>query len=227
MGLVSMLYSYPRQNFYSTSPLFSKYTSWQGDCVSGEQQGMLLKLCLRSEQSMETNSIYTSSGYPKNVDNSKQIRLSICKELHISSRISFERETPNRVTCSTNMHDTEKRGVLCLTSLSRKQEKPQPLQGPRNTNKQPEASILPKRISHFTRVSNYLYITINKVKRNKIWTFHRIEASQLGSQKQDLKASLRFKAYSKNHDLDFSASWCDVSFFSSRLGLYIGSLNFY
>ena len=39
MGLVSMLYSHLRQNFGSTSPLFSKYMSWQGDCVSGEQQG--------------------------------------------------------------------------------------------------------------------------------------------------------------------------------------------
>jgi hypothetical protein len=39
MRLVSMLYSYLRQNFDSTSLLFSKYTSWQGDYVSGEQQG--------------------------------------------------------------------------------------------------------------------------------------------------------------------------------------------
>jgi hypothetical protein len=39
MGLVSMLYSYLRQNFGSTSSLFSKYTSWKGDCVSREQQG--------------------------------------------------------------------------------------------------------------------------------------------------------------------------------------------
>ena len=39
MGLVSMLYSYTRHNFGSTSPLFSKYMSWKGDCVSGEQQG--------------------------------------------------------------------------------------------------------------------------------------------------------------------------------------------
>jgi hypothetical protein len=27
-----------RQNFGSTSPLFSKYTSWKRDCVPGEQQ---------------------------------------------------------------------------------------------------------------------------------------------------------------------------------------------
>ena len=39
MRLVSMLYSYPRQNFGSTSLLFSKYMSCQGECVSGEQQG--------------------------------------------------------------------------------------------------------------------------------------------------------------------------------------------
>jgi hypothetical protein len=32
---------------------------------------------------------------PKNVDNSKYIRLYICKFLHISIRIYFERETPN------------------------------------------------------------------------------------------------------------------------------------
>jgi hypothetical protein len=38
MGLVFMLYSYLRQNFGSTSPLFSRYTSWKGDCVPGEQQ---------------------------------------------------------------------------------------------------------------------------------------------------------------------------------------------
>ena len=39
MGLVSMLYSYLRQNFRSTTPLFSKYMSSQGECVFGEQQG--------------------------------------------------------------------------------------------------------------------------------------------------------------------------------------------
>ena len=39
MRLVSMFYSYPRQNFGSTSPLFSKYTSYEEECVSGEQQG--------------------------------------------------------------------------------------------------------------------------------------------------------------------------------------------
>ena len=33
MRLVSMLYSYPRQNFGSTSPLFSKYMFCQGVCI--------------------------------------------------------------------------------------------------------------------------------------------------------------------------------------------------
>ena len=34
-----MLYSDPGQNFGSISPLFSKYISRKGDCVSGEQRG--------------------------------------------------------------------------------------------------------------------------------------------------------------------------------------------
>jgi len=34
-----MVHYHPRQNFGSTSPLFSKYTSRKGDCVSGEQRG--------------------------------------------------------------------------------------------------------------------------------------------------------------------------------------------
>ena len=34
-----MLYSDPGQNFGNISPLFSKYTSRKGDCVSGEQRG--------------------------------------------------------------------------------------------------------------------------------------------------------------------------------------------
>jgi hypothetical protein len=38
MGLVSMLYSYPRQNFDITFPQFSRYTFQKGDCVPGEQQ---------------------------------------------------------------------------------------------------------------------------------------------------------------------------------------------
>ena len=39
MGLVSMVSFDPGQNFGSTSPLFSRYTSRKGDCVSREQQG--------------------------------------------------------------------------------------------------------------------------------------------------------------------------------------------
>ena len=39
MGLVSMVSFDPGQNFGSTSPLFSRYTSRKGDCVSEEQQG--------------------------------------------------------------------------------------------------------------------------------------------------------------------------------------------
>jgi len=35
---ISMLYSDPGQNFGSISPLFSKYTSRKGGCVSGEQR---------------------------------------------------------------------------------------------------------------------------------------------------------------------------------------------
>ena len=35
----------------------------------------LSKLCLGLEYNMKTNPIYTYSGCPKNVDNSKQIRL--------------------------------------------------------------------------------------------------------------------------------------------------------
>ena len=41
---------------------------------------------------MKTNHIYAPLGCPNDVDNSKHIRFYICKELHISNRISFERE---------------------------------------------------------------------------------------------------------------------------------------
>jgi hypothetical protein len=61
---------------------------------------------------METNPIYASSGCPKNVDNSKQIRSKICKDLHISKRISFERETTNKVTRPTNMNGNKHVGNL-------------------------------------------------------------------------------------------------------------------
>jgi hypothetical protein len=55
-------------------------------------------LRLRSEQNMETNLIYASAGCPKYVDNPKEIRSLICKDLLTSNRISFEREAPNWVT---------------------------------------------------------------------------------------------------------------------------------
>jgi hypothetical protein len=45
-----------RQNFGSTSPLFSRYTSEYGDCVSREQEEVMPKLYLRSDQDKETNS---------------------------------------------------------------------------------------------------------------------------------------------------------------------------
>jgi hypothetical protein len=40
----------------STSPMFSRCTSEYGDCVPREQQEVMPKLCLRSDQDMETNS---------------------------------------------------------------------------------------------------------------------------------------------------------------------------
>ena len=56
------------------------------------------KVCLGPERTMETNLIYASTGYPKYVDNPKEIWSQICKDLHTSDRISFERETPNWAT---------------------------------------------------------------------------------------------------------------------------------
>ena len=89
-----MLYSYSRQNFGSTSPLFSKYTSARESVYPENNREMMPKLYLGWEQTMETNPTYASAGCPKNVDNSKQI----WKYLYISNRISFEWETPNWVT---------------------------------------------------------------------------------------------------------------------------------
>ena len=51
------------------------------------------KLWHGSELTMKTNHIYAPLGCPNDVDNSKHIRFHICKELHISNHISFERET--------------------------------------------------------------------------------------------------------------------------------------
>ena len=56
------------------------------------------KVYLGSERTMETNLIYASVRCPKYVDNPKEIRSQICKDLHTSDRISFERETPNWAT---------------------------------------------------------------------------------------------------------------------------------
>ena len=56
------------------------------------------KVCLGPERTIETNLIYASAGCLKYVDNPKEIRLQICKDLHTSDRISFERETPNWAT---------------------------------------------------------------------------------------------------------------------------------
>jgi hypothetical protein len=70
------------------------------------------KVCLGPKRTMETNLIYTSVGCPKYVDNTKDIRSQICKDLHISDRISFERETPNWASRSTTM--IRKRGYLYL-----------------------------------------------------------------------------------------------------------------
>ena len=59
---------------------------------------VMLKVYLGPERTMETNLIYISAGYPKYVDNLKEIRSQICKDLHTSDHISFEREMPNWAT---------------------------------------------------------------------------------------------------------------------------------
>ena len=98
MGLVSI--STPiRDKISAAPPRCSPNTRPARESVYPKNnREMMPKLYLGSEQTMETNPTYASVGCPKNMDNSKQIRLSICKELHISNRISFERETPNWVT---------------------------------------------------------------------------------------------------------------------------------
>jgi hypothetical protein len=47
MGLVSMVYSDPRYNFGSTSPLFSKYTSCRESVHLENNRKVLSKLYLR------------------------------------------------------------------------------------------------------------------------------------------------------------------------------------
>jgi hypothetical protein len=74
------------------------------------------KLCLGWEQTMETNLSTHQRAVQKNVDNSKQIRLSICKDLHTSNRIYFERETPNWVTPSTTIIRKEGLYLRCQWS---------------------------------------------------------------------------------------------------------------
>ena len=60
-----MLYSDPRQNFGSTSPLFSRYTSWKGECVSEEQQGGGAKTLSQIGAEHGNYPIYASAGCPK------------------------------------------------------------------------------------------------------------------------------------------------------------------
>jgi len=75
-----MGYSEPRQNFGSTSPLFSRYTSRRGERVSGEQHGGEAETLSRIRADYGTNLVYASTGCPKKVDNPKTIRLYICKD---------------------------------------------------------------------------------------------------------------------------------------------------
>jgi len=73
------------------------------------------KLYLGLEQTMETNLVYASAGCPENVDNPKQIRLYICKDLHTSNRISFRQETPNWVT---PIYDNDKEERLFIPRVA-------------------------------------------------------------------------------------------------------------
>ena len=52
---------------------------------------------------MKTNPSTQPRAVQKNVDNSKHIRLSICKDLHTSNRMYFEQETPNWASPPTTM----------------------------------------------------------------------------------------------------------------------------
>jgi hypothetical protein len=90
-----MLYSDPRESFDSTSPLFSGYTSWQGECT-----------VWRTTWRWRRNSILdrsrawklTSSTQLRAVQKTWTIRNRyICRyeKICISTHISFERETPN------------------------------------------------------------------------------------------------------------------------------------
>jgi hypothetical protein len=67
----------------------------RGECVSGEQQGVIPKHRLGPKRTKETNPSTYPRAVQKNVDNTKQIRSQICNDLHTSNGISFGRETPN------------------------------------------------------------------------------------------------------------------------------------
>ena len=68
----------------------------------------MLKHHLGPERTMETNPSTHPRGYPKNVDNPKQKRSQICKDLHTSKDISFGRETPNWATPIYDNRQAEK-----------------------------------------------------------------------------------------------------------------------
>ena len=49
-----------RRNFGSSSPLFSRYTSCKGECVSGEQQGVCIRRMWRLWSHVEMSGFLTS-----------------------------------------------------------------------------------------------------------------------------------------------------------------------
>jgi hypothetical protein len=71
MRLVSMLYSYPRQNFAAPPRCSPNTRPGREGVYPKNNREMMSKLCLRLEQTMETNPIYASVGCPKNMDNLK------------------------------------------------------------------------------------------------------------------------------------------------------------
>jgi len=112
-----MVYSEPRQNFGSTSPLFSRYTSFSESVYPKNNGEVVPKLRLGQERNMEPNLIYAFSGCPKNVDNPKQIPSQICSDPHTSNHICFERETPNWGTRSIYGNDT--RESMCIPRVAK------------------------------------------------------------------------------------------------------------
>jgi hypothetical protein len=87
MRLVSMLYFNLRQNFDSTSPLFSRYMSWKGECVFEEQQGGGAETLSWIEAEHENYPIYASAGYPKKWTIQNRYRLRYA-EIRISPTVS-------------------------------------------------------------------------------------------------------------------------------------------